>query len=244
MNRLQTLRESTEITELLEKLIEFQTILILNNEVKATLVFYNYYTHEAILRPLENYQFEAHTQWDITNEVGNISFKAQSSGKVRAHFLKIRLPLKVTIEERRRSYREEFRDHPFTVIFNNVQTLNHSLDSILDKSILLSISEYGVFLKAKGRQFQNYNLNDRIIFTSIHDYPIKKKVSGQIKYIHCNPKNMIFFIGIEFDGPLEITGLIEYLEQKSGKAKPNLRQEILEELKSDHGKFRNRAPSH
>ncbi|MDH5581984.1 MAG: hypothetical protein OEY33_08750 [Bdellovibrionales bacterium] len=242
MNRPQILCESLEITELLEKFIEFQTVLTLNNNIKAVAIFYNYYSHEVVLRPLEGYKFDPINEWSISNDAGNINFKAQSLGRVRAHFLKIRLPLKVTIHERRRSYREEFREYPFAVIFNNVQTLTHSLDSILDKALLVNISEYGVFLKSKGRQFQNYNLNDRIIFTSIHDYPIKKKISGQIKYIHRNPKDMIFFIGIEFDHPLEITGLIEYLEEKSGKAKPNLRQEILEELRKSHGKFRSSTP--
>ncbi len=239
MNALRTLNESREIVELFEKFIQFHTTLILNQRLKARIVLYNYYTHEAVLRPLDGHTFGREREITFTNDRGNISFKTKTNDLPRDHFLKIRLPLFVEIKEERRYYREEFRDFPFRVFFNNVQALNFSMDSILAEAQLLNISERSLFLKAQGRRFQNYTHGDRIIFTSIHDWPIKKKLSGQIKTLHSDIKTWSFFIGVELDRPFEIVRLVEHLEEVSGKANPSLRNTILKEIRAQHGKLRN-----
>lgn len=231
-----------EKTKLMEKFLNNRTPLVLEKMDESGRIAYtlghiiqvNSYHEQIILRPNNfKYPFFFNSFEDVLvqNQIGNISFSTNTGKISRSNFLILKIPFKIDFKDRRKVFREDFKEEKFRVEFNNFRTLNYTKESIFNVGHILDISEKGISIKAENDKVKNFSVGDRLIFTLIHNYPIKEKISGTIRTINevNSPKKKPFFrFGIEFDQTIDIDPIIEHFETISGSLDTNFKEQLSE----------------
>lgn len=226
--------------DLMNKFLQNKTPLLLEKIVDEKKVPYtlghivqvNPYYEQVILRPTNfkyPFFFKPFEEITVRNQIGNISFSTNTGKISRSNFLLLKLPFKINFEDRRKFFREDFKGDKFRVEFNNFRTLDYNKESIFNVGHILDISEKGMSIRAEYGKVKNFTVGDKLIFTLIHNYPIKEKISGTIRTIHeiNAPKRKPYVrFGIEFDQTIDIDPIIDHFETLSGSLDTRIKNQI------------------
>ncbi len=225
--RVITLKGEDKVLDFLEKLFENRTELKFcqnqdqQDSQSLTLIKnVNHHTLDFAIRPTNKYDilnFDPEKPIFIFNESTSIRFTSTIRGKCRENLAFIKIPEELVIKYTRQGKRFCFEEYNLNVIYNNFSRHSYSRQHHVTEGALCDVSGHGISFKVPQAEIPNFNLGDKIIFSSINGYSLSQKISGRIVYMQIFNKDetgLYLKLGVSFERRIPIEQLLKYLENQ------------------------------
>lgn len=147
----------------------------------------NEFSQDIILRPFnikefEKFNFSAELPLLAKNDEETLFFKGNIRSKVWNNMLFVNFPNEIVVINSRESERVEYEDYNLPVLFNNKTEIVYNRKNLCYQGQLVNISEKGMALKVPMEFIEHFNMNDKIIVTSINGYSLSRSIIGNVSY--------------------------------------------------------------
>lgn len=221
------LHDIQEISKILEKIsshgnsLEFcQTVNGLTYRSQSLIKFINNYSYDISLRPkdkLNRFQFIPDIPIFAKNDVNSIVFKCEIKKLNHHNLIVANFPELLYLLDTREGQRLNFESLHLPLIFKNENINDYQLRKLYFGGTLCNFSTNGLSLIVYDEICKNYELGDKIKFSTINGYSLIEPITGELVYNEkvidpsITPSSKL---AIRFDRAIPIKQILKYIDNQ------------------------------